>query len=470
MGGRTGAITFGGLSSGLPTAELIEQLVELERRPIDLLEDRKSGFEEQLGILQDLNSKALALRDSLRAIDNMDLLGSGPSAFEEFSQFAATPTDSTIATAIAGSGAVSGSLEVEVTALAAQSRHVSAAGYATETEAVVDSSAGQSISIEVGASQGTGTTTVVDIAADASLEDIVSAINNSDADVQASILNDGSATPYKLVIQGKSTGEDNDVFLDLSGLSGFATTMNETQDAGDATMLLDPDGGSPVTLTSATNTFSDVVSGVSVTARKVDATAVRIEIEQDDDSIVDLISDIVTQYNDIVSIIDEQANIDPTTNRGGPLLGDSTLSGLRRQLGTVIASQIGSGSLQSASELGLDSDRDGTLTLDETDLRAKLASDPTGVAEFFSGSGSLTDQLRSVTDTYTDIVDGLLVARINGTSSSIDDISDSILKAEDRLETVESDLVRRFAALERNVSGIQAQGNFITQFLTNGLS
>ena len=74
--------------------------------------------------------------------------------------------------------------------------------------------------------------------------------------------------------------------------------------------------------------------------------------------------------------------------------------------------------------------------------------------------------LRSVSDALVDS-DGLLAARINGTSESIEDISRSIQAGEDRIEIVESNLIRQFAALERRVSGLKAQGEFITQFLIN---
>ena len=71
MGSRTGSITFGGLASGFPTNEIIAQIVELERRPIELLEGQKENFEEKLEIFQDLNTKTRDFRDKLRDLDNM---------------------------------------------------------------------------------------------------------------------------------------------------------------------------------------------------------------------------------------------------------------------------------------------------------------------------------------------------------------------------------------------------------------
>ncbi len=101
MGLRIGAVTFGGLSSGIDSSKIIEQLVELERRPITLLEGQKTDFEERRSIFQDINTKVLTLRTRLRELDNMNLLGTDLSVDEEFRQFTATSSDTKIATVTA---------------------------------------------------------------------------------------------------------------------------------------------------------------------------------------------------------------------------------------------------------------------------------------------------------------------------------------------------------------------------------
>ena len=183
MGLRIGGITFSGISSGFPTDDIIEQLLELERRPIDLLEGRKESFEEKLAIFQDLNTRTLALRDALRNLDNMNLLGTDLSAFEEFRRFAATSTDSTIATATAGPAATPGSLLIEVQQLAAQEREISN-GYSARTASVGTGT----FSITVGTDPPT------DITIDSSNETVdgfVEAVNSANAGVTAFVVDDG---------------------------------------------------------------------------------------------------------------------------------------------------------------------------------------------------------------------------------------------------------------------------------------
>ena len=299
------------------------------------------------------------------------------------------------------------------------------------------------------------------------LEGFVAAVSDSDPDIRAYLLNDGTSTPHRIVIEGTKTGEDETLVLDTSGLSGGTATpsFDETQNAQSARLFLDP-GAKQVQVDSETNTFSNMITGVTIEAVSVSKTAVLIEIKADEDKIVAAIEDFVAAYNDVIDIIEAQAQVDSTTNRGGPLIGDSTLLSLRRQLSSIIASQIGSGAIQAASEIGIStSGTDGKLTLDEDELRGQLAKDLDAVAVFFAGTGSLFDQLRVVAHTYVDPVDGLLIARITGTNDTIADIDKQISRAEERLVTFEENLVLQFGALETSISRLQAQSNFLNQFL-----
>jgi flagellar hook-associated protein 2 len=462
MGLRIGNLTFGGISSGLPTQDIIEKLLDLERRPITQLETRKEQFTTKLGIFSDLAAKTRTLRDRLRDLDNLALLGDGPSVDEEFARFSATSTDDDVVSATASGSALPATLDVRVSALATAERRVSQ-GFASRTASVGTGT----FAITVGA--GATTTLTID-SSNNTVEGLVQAINDADAGVTASILNDGSSggSPFRIVLQGSDTGTANALTITPTLSGGTAPTFSTTQAAADAQILLDPDGGSPITIKSSTNTFSEILSGVNLTVSRVSAagTSERITVAPDLDAIVDSISEIVTAFNDVTSIIQEQFKVDPTTNRGGPLIGDSTLSSLKTRLTSVIANQAGSGSITTAGLIGLSLGDGAALELDEDELRAQLEADFEGVRSFFAGTGGLADGLRSVADAFVDTVDGALVSRIEGASRSIQDLETEISGAESRLDVVEEALVRQFAALERIVSQIQVQGNFLAQFVT----
>ena len=334
MGGRIGSITFGGLSSGLNTDQLIQGLLALERGPIDQLTAQRDQASSRADVFRDLNARTLSLRSLLRGLDNRNLTGSDASSAEEFTRYTATSSDSTIATASVAGTASAGTLTVRVDQLALASRLVSEDEYSALTDTV-----------------GTGTFTITDasgahdITIDSSndtVEGFVAAINDSGADVSAFIVNDGVDPSYRIAIQGNRTGADNSISLSPDPFNSL--NFLETQAAQDALVILDP-GVNPISVKSSTNTVSDIVEGVTLQLSASDNTAdLQIQITADDDATVGAIQEVVDAYNSIMELINQQADLDPTTGRGGPLIGDGTLASLQRQLSTVLATQIGSGS------------------------------------------------------------------------------------------------------------------------------
>jgi flagellar hook-associated protein 2 len=343
-------------------------------------------------------------------------------------------------------------------------------GYAALTDTIDSGGGSGSVTITID-----GESEVINLdTTNNTLEGFAAAVNDLDLNVRAFIINDGSAaTPYRIAIQSTETGASQAIDITLTGVGGGTATpvFTETLSAQDAQLTIDP-GANEFTVSSARNTFADVIDGLTIEAHSAQDVAdppVTISVQQDGDAMASAVAEVVTKYNEIIDVISEQFQVDPTTNRGGPLMGDSTLRSLQRRLGSVIASSIGSGTITASAQIGLELDRNGKLSFDEDEFKAAISSDPNGVKAFFAGSGSFADQLRNVTDVFVDPVDGFFTARINGTTSSIQGLEEDIQEAEDRLGTIEENLIRQFAALERTISGIQSQGNFINQYLLTSL-
>jgi flagellar hook-associated protein 2 len=461
MSSGIGAITFQGLSSGLDTQEIIDKLLELERRPISLIEDKKTRAEEKRTILEDLNTKTRTLRDILRKIDNMNTLGSGLSSSEEFRRFEASSSDETIATATAGGRAMGGSIVIGVEQLAQQERN-SSNGFSEENSSVGTGT----LQFRVGS--GDPVSITID-SSNEGLTDLAAAVNDANAGVGAFVIYDGgaSASPYRLVISSTETGADHAITFD-SVPTGL--TLTESQAAQNARIIIDRGQPGAITIESATNTFDSIAQDLSITVKRVDPTNdVTISLDQSTDKIVENLKGVVDAYNEIISIIDEQAVINPATNRGGPLIGDRTLLDLKQALATAISTTTGSGSVTSAFQVGLTIDRDGLLTLDEDKLRSALDASFDDVSEFFATRGggfvSFSDRLRKVTDRFVDAVDGALVARIEGANRTISDLAKDIEDAEDRLERSEQSLVLKFSQLERLISQMKQQSDYLAQYL-----
>jgi flagellar hook-associated protein 2 len=478
MGLRLGAVTFGGLSSGIDTNDIISQLVELQRRPVTLLENQKADFEEKLSILRDLSTRVRTLQTQLRGLDNMDnSVGAVPSVDEEFKKTTSTTTATSshpeLASVTATGSAQSATIKIEVEQLAQNDRHVSD-GFSSDTTSSITNGTfsvtvnGVTTTIEIDGTNDiivNGVDTGIDTSeANDSLAGFVEAINASGANLRGYVVDTNlGGSPYRLFIEG-DTGEDEQITFDDDRNLNFT----EQQDAQNARIALDP-GGDEIDIEGATNVFTDIIQGVSIEALEAGGTDITINVTTETvtnaDSIVTSIEEFVSAYNDVISLIQDQAQVDPETNRGGPLIGDTTLLGLQRQLSSIVVSVVGEGNVVAASQIGLSTGTDGQLSLDETKLREQLSESLDDVAAFFAGEDSFADQLRTVADTYLRPVTGLLVTRIDGTSASISDLEDQIERAEDRLETFEENLVRQFAALESAISGFQQQSSFITQYL-----
>jgi flagellar hook-associated protein 2 len=195
-----------------------------------------------------------------------------------------------------------------------------------------------------------------------SLRDKINAANTGDnpSGVAASIINDGNG--FRLVLTGTDASKPFTVSMTdgvtAEGYEPLAFSTTQTQSL--ATIVVDG-----ITITSGSNTFENAIPGVTLTVTKPHATpgdSTSLTVETDRDAVKTKIKDLVTAYNSIMSFISEQK----TSDWGR----DSSLTGVRRNLqGMLTTSIAGSDSFATLSQLGLKTQRDGTLAIDNTVLR-----------------------------------------------------------------------------------------------------
>src|SRR5262245_17545982 len=121
-----GLITVGGLATGLDTNSIIDQLMKLERRPVDLLQTEQTAVQATRTSIGTLGGKLTTLRTALDAL-------STPGSFLVR---AASSSDESVVTAAAGAGAARGSLTITVSQLARGSTAGSTVGVASATATV----------------------------------------------------------------------------------------------------------------------------------------------------------------------------------------------------------------------------------------------------------------------------------------------------------------------------------------------
>lgn len=181
----------------------------------------------------------------------------------------------------------------------------------------------------------------VTVLATDSVSEIASKINSTNAGVSATVLND--AAGERLLLRSKSTGEDfgfqltvtddDAVNTDPAGLSRLVAGSS-TQYAVNAAAMIN--GSIPVT--SATNTFSNVISGVTLTVSDTTTTAAEITVAKNQSVITDAINGFVDAYNAVNQVLNEATKYDPATKSAGLLQGDATAIGLQNAMRGILQS------------------------------------------------------------------------------------------------------------------------------------
>ena len=433
------SISFTGLATGLDTASIVAQLVEIRRRPVYRLENRLENFQNQLTALSLLKTKLLALQE---AASRLDTLG-------EFIALGATSTDEGILTATAGPSAAPGNYDITVQSLATARKDISQ-GYASRDDVVGEGP----IWVTIG-----DTTTALTLPAGTTLAELKDLINSSVDGVSASLINDGSdGNPFYLVLRGDDEGVAGDFTVITSDLSGgLAPVLTNTQAAADAKLTVDG-----IAVTAGSNQPDDVISGLTLNLHEADpATTVRIQVDVDGQQIEDSVKALVDTYNSLLTFI--QAQSEPE----GDLRGHPTLRAVATRLQNIFTSPLegGLGSLSMLWEVGITTGEDRQLVFDPGKFQAALGADFGGVRDLFIeregnlGKGYL---INTAINIMTDSVSGLFKISNDALNNKIRTTDRTIERYERGIESYRMNLEVRFTAMERMVAQLQAQGNYLS--------
>jgi flagellar hook-associated protein 2 len=442
----TAPIRASGLASGIDTQSMIDQLVSLERRPIDLLQARQRAYRKQISKLGSIASKLSALEDAAK-----DLASKGVRS-------ASVQSTHTAFSATAALGAATGRWSVRVTALASAAKARSAA-FTAATDAVDTGTLTLSID---------GTDYVITKAAGDTLADIATKIQQSGAPVTATILSDGTSSYLSVTRSetGYQVGQPASSALQITetndGTGAPAVGLSITQSATNATLEVDG-----LAIERRSNTISDVLPGITLNLSQTMTSAETLVVADDTKATADRVRTFVEAYQAVNDLVHEELAVSPDTDREASLAGDGTLRSLQRALHSVISTSVaGLGSVRALVDIGVHSDRDGNLLLDEDQLAKALQSDPGAVDRIFSeASVGIGDRISALTKTYTDPIDGILITRQDGLNDSIHRADDAIAKLELRVDSFEANLVKQFTAMEQVVGQLKSMGAFLTSNL-----
>lgn len=440
--------SISGLSSGLDTATIIDQLMQLEAIPQSRLKTQQNAEKAVLTALRALNTDTSLLASKAESLAKATT----------WQTLKATSSNAAVtATASTNASASSFTVVVGRLARAAQTSYSDAlaldAAALTVTTDPVDLTAADGSVHRIGT--GTG-----------SLRDLAAGINAAKAGVTATTVKTGTdasgADIYRLLLTsdttGAATGAASSTGISLTNVN-LGTTPVPPDLGQDAQLSI---GG--ISATSKTNTFTDLVPGVTVTlaatANKDDTST--ITVAQDTSSVKSSVSALVDQVNKLLTSIDDQTAGKTATTAAGVLAGDSTARSLRSALlNTVFGS-----SNTSMSSVGIQTDRYGKLVFDGAAFDKAYAADPAGVAgKFTTATPPAEDgwaaRVATVAKTASASTTGTIASAIDGRNTTIERLTKSISDWDDRLELRRKSLERTYTALETALNGLQSQGNWL---------
>ena len=435
-------ISLDGLASGLDTTALISSVMQVEAIPQTLLKYKSQDLQSMVSALQGLNSKVAALATQATA-------AAKPGALDL--NTATTTSDKVTATTTAAAKA--GSIDFQVTKLAQTQVTVTpkvnaVVGWPYTTMTI--NSGGQAYTIEPLTSN---------------LDDVVKSVNAAGAGVTASKVAVG-AGEYRLQFTATKSGEAGAFTISDPG-----TTFTDVKAAQDAEISLWPGTAAAQSVKSSTNTFTDLLPGVSITAKEVTAAPVTLTVARDDAGITKLASGLVEGVNGIFSYVASKTAVTSTTNTSGTsttagiFAGDSAVRSVNQNILSAASLPVGTPP-RSPSEIGISITKTGTMEFDEKKFSAALAADPAGTAAKVQ---EIAARVAAAATTASDKYDGTLTKKITGQQSEVRDLADRISDWDTRLESRKATLQRTYSGLEVALSNMQAQQSWLTAQL-GGLS
>lgn len=451
VAGSSSAAAAGG--SVIDVQSLVSQLVAATRAPQDaVIAKQTDSVSTEISAVGKLKGALSTFQSALTSL-------STPSAFNAEK---ASSSDAAAFTATADSDAVGGTYSVTVSQLAQAQQLVSNA-FAGGSSTTVGTG---TLQVSLG---GTSFNVTIDGGND-TLSGLAAAINSAAGNpgVSATIINgtDGA----HLVLSSTLSGAANTIQVsetDGGGLAGLTydtdDTANYTQNsaAQDAEFSI-----AGIDYTSASNTVSDALSGVTLTLLGTTGADSNdtLTVASDTATITGNISNFVSAYNTLAGTFSSLGGYDATTGTAGPLLGDALLSGIQNEVRSALYSVVNTGSstYNSLASVGITTNSDGTLNLNQSTLQTALATAPAAVSALFSGTNGVAASLNTqITSELSST--GSISSRSTTLVTRENALTDQTNQLDDRMDALTASLTQQYAALDTLLSSLQSTSAYLTQ-------
>ncbi len=369
-------LTSAGIGSGLDVNGIVSSLMAVAQQPVTLLQQRQSSVQTQVSALGTLQSAVGTLQSAMQTLAD-------PATFQALS---ATPGNTAVLSATAASGASPGNYAITVGTLA-KAQTLVASGLTSQNN---PSSTG-TLTIQVGS--GPATTVTID-SSNNTLAGLASAINSANAGVTATIVNDGSATPYRLALTANNSGSANTISVTNTLSAGELQTAiaGLAQSVAPSNATLTVNG---VAISSPSNTVTGAIPGVTLNVAATGSST--LAVAANSSAIQTNIGNFVNAYNALNSTISGLTAYNATTKTGSPLTGDFATQNLLSRVRSILSQSIsGTGSgPNSLTQIGVTFQSDGSLALNSSTLSNVITNNFSSLAGLFGVQGTSSNSLLS---------------------------------------------------------------------------
>ncbi|MDH1903446.1 flagellar filament capping protein FliD [Comamonas aquatica] len=453
------AISSVGVGSGLDVENIVKQMVELEKRPIKTLEAKAEVINSKISTYGEIKS----LTDDLNAAARDLTLDRTWNAVKINS------SNSTAVSATMTGAAQAASYNVEVVRLAQAQTSVSDKFDKTETMG-----AAGSLSFRL---HGQTTPITIDVAPTDTIESVMAKINSHETlskSVAASVVAD-STGKLQLMVRARDSGASGSFTMEVTGATDDAGNklgklgfVAGGQVAQDAEIKLNG-----VNMLSSTNTFSDIIPGLSITVAEAGKTSV-LNLTQDKDAIKDSIQKFVDAYNALNDFLGSSTKYDQNSKTAGILQGDSTTVSLQNALRMLTQGVVSKaeGAFTRLSDIGIQMQQGGKLVVDSTKLATGL-NNVDALKSLFATKADAQGQNGGIAVSFKAFTDELLAyeGTLNNKTDSLEKQiklnKAEVEKVEKRAETVEERLRKQYTALDVKMASLSSLDSYISQMVTS---
>jgi flagellar hook-associated protein 2 len=437
------ALQVTGLASGLDTAKIVSQMMDIQKRPVTALQTQQQKLTSR-------NTQLTTIQQALKKVNDDALALLDPRIYRGTQK--ATSSDATRVAASTTTGAGVGGYQVAVTQLAnAAQRTFSFSRPATATTITID---GHDTSVTAGAS----------------VYDLVDAINNDQsATVYAAATDSGT-----LVLSNRSTGDTGPGFVGVTGATGLlAEQAGRAKQGQNAVYSVDGVAGS-----SSSNVVTGAIPGVTLTLSGVTTTSGPVTVNvsapaADSSKVESALKQFIADYNAALAGIRAQLSQKPAASdpTQGTLYGDNQLKGLLSSMRSMMY-KTGAGlptGLASMTDIGVSTgaassggptaaELAGDLTLNTDTLEAALKGNSTGVQKVI---GTWANNIASTVNAHSGL-GGTIEVRLSGDSRQVASLTRRIATMQSALDDKQNQLTRQFATLEAALHGNQSTSTWLT--------